>query len=380
MPNLLASVISDAHANSRERKEDAFFALDQFFDYTLEHDPPWCLLLGDMLDEQRNLPEPINFYHRWFDRLERKEIGVGAIQGQHEACDEETWLGGHHWVQHLHRQMILVGDYHVYGLDFTPADKLQAELADIPNHADILLAHQVWADFMGDIAKPQGSFADVPHVKFLFTGDYHKTVIQGFVGKDGQLIKVVSPGSTHMRAINEPPDKYFITFWDNGAVKKVKLKSRPVMNWSPMATSEELEAFLAEFDKTLEATLAENPDLPESLQKPMLRITYASRLEDAPRRIKRKVDGRALLYWDEVPSQERQDARKAAVQAVKTGGGLTPAAVLPTLVNPKKKPEVYALLTRLLDAGEKSHDVDAELARFMAEFMSAAEKKEEVAA
>ncbi len=135
--------------------------------------------------------------------LLRNKIKVFFTQGQHE-YQEIPWALLATGCQHVHKQAFQICGVNFYGLDYMPEAELQEAIKQIPPETTVMVMHQVWSDFMGDIAKPQGSFADLPaHVKLLITGDFHET--HNFTTDAG--LTVLSPGSSHLRSIqNHEPD------------------------------------------------------------------------------------------------------------------------------------------------------------------------------
>jgi len=364
-------IFADAHAqvsawSGRSITGDAEFALSQIAELAVAHRVASVEGLGDLIDQQRNRSAPPKMLERFAAKLHDAEIPFGFLQGQHEA-DTPPWLSSVPGAHHRNGQLFELGGIKLFGLDFHPQDRLQEALVAIPPDADVLLAHQCWSEWMGDVTNPQGEFAQVPHVGCVISGDKHQYILEQRQGADGQAMLVCSPGATCMQAINEPSVHYVLLLSDDGSIKKIKLKSRVFVDWDVMTTKEDLTRFGEQFESELTAAMqrAATLDLPEALMTPLLRVTYSHKLDDAMRRVARIVGSRAHLFWKEIPP-DRAEAEKRVIKT-KVGEAVTPLSVLPLEVD--KDSDAFALTSRLLG----TRDIDAakaELAKYRSEFLA----------
>jgi len=366
----VAVFFADSHIQERiwshrAIEGDAYHSFRQIVDYAIDRAVP-LIGAGDLIDRQRNTSDPIVFINKHMDRLESVSCPFMFVQGQHELQDR-PWFNTHRSPRHIHGKLVELGDFLIYGLDFQPAGNLQQALDRIPKGADILVAHQVWGDFMGDIAKPQGGFHDVPEVSMVFTGDYHQREERELRGKDGQAMKVVSPGSTCLQAINEPADKYFYVLYDDGEFEAVRLKTRPVVESGNLLSGSDLEDFIERWSSLSDELSAKADELPSEIAKPLLRVTYSYRLEGAQRRIQNVVGHDAHIFWKELPP-ERLDVSERRQRREQTGKPHTTtlAGRLDDYLEEVGKPAISADCHRLLQA----EDVDAELRRMREEALS----------
>lgn len=358
MPKYPGLFLADAHQTVGSKQIDAEFALDQVEQIAAEYGVEWVIACGDTIDKQRNRSRPIANTYRFITRLHERGIEFAFNEGQHDA-DEPPWFSGIESAVHLHRRSLDLCGINVYGLNYLPRGRLQQELDKIPKKTDLLVAHQVWADWMGDIALPQGSFADIPIVKAVVTGDFHQKLLQRNIrGKDGQKMTVVSPGALYQKAINEPPEHFVFLLNDKLEFESVKLRSRVFIDWERMITEEDVEQFVKRFDREWRKAMDEASarKLPAPLSKPMLRVTYAARLPDALRRIKNAVADRAIVFTKELPPETKES------KAVKKAGKaetVTPLTVLPDEVDPDKEPEVFNLVSGMLEAADPQLALEA---------------------
>jgi hypothetical protein len=361
MPKPIAVVFADAHLTRRTWKHrnitgDTDHAFLQIVDYACEHDLP-LIGAGDLIDRRVNEPHPIITLTRFLETLREHEQPLYYIQGQHEA-DETPWLSLGVTTRHLHRQRLEIAGVVCYGLDFQPADRLRGELDQIPADADVLIAHQVWGDFMGSVTLPQGEFADVPHVKLLVTGDFHQTVYRTDCrNREGRPLAVFSPGATCQMNIAEPDEHYFGVLWDDLSIHPVQLNSRQKLEFH-LTTEEDLERFLEDCPAELAGCqeFAAGRKLPESLRTPLWRLTYHHRLARVPERVQAVVGDQAHLFWKELPREPPPDA--PTLQPGQTQA-LTLEDRLPECLDKTKRPKTYELASRLLNAVDPELEAEA---------------------
>lgn len=360
-------LFADSHA--RDRRGDEQFALAQIGKAAKKHKVKRVILAGDGIDKQSNRSRAVTSMFRFIDRLEEAAIEFWFLQGQHD-WDEPPWPSAHRWAKHLHKRVVEMGELTAYGLDFQPYGKLQEEMAvinDAKLPVNFLIAHQTWGDWMGDIAVPQGEFVQVPGpITHLFTGDLHQKKLEKHKNADGDKMFVCSPGATCAQKIDEPHEHYYVLLGDDGIFRFEKLKSRVFIDWDVMVYLEDQERFMAEIEATLETALqkAVAEDYPEELQKPYLRVTYSHKLPDTVRRVEKAVSGRAILYFKEMPPEEKQASKTKQLKGSKEKA-VTPLSVLDQEVDKKEEPEVYELTARLL----QSTNYEDEFARWRSEFL-----------
>ena len=361
----VAVVTADTHIQKRTWNhkpifEDAYFGFCQIVDYAVEQELP-IIGAGDLINYRVNEPEPIVFLREQLKRLEDLGLKFYYIQGQHE-LDDTPWMQLGANAVHLHERLITVDycDLSICGLDYQPKDKFQEALDRLPS-AEVLVTHQVWSDFMGSITLPQGSFNDIPGpVETVITGDYHgETILDSYRGRDDQNLLVFNPGPTHMLKIDEDSPKHFGVLYSNASVQKFQLKTRK-FDYYLLSRKSEIEEFIENYPKYLEEVeeYATVNDLPEALQKPILRIGYPHRLSEDMRRIGKVVDNKAHLFWNEIPpTQEESVKNRNLVNVPVEGEALTLEGCLTEAVDSKKEPQTFKLAQRLLQADEKELEV-----------------------
>jgi hypothetical protein len=366
----LALLCSDTHV--RPRREDEKHAFRQIIDRAVKEKIP-IIAAGDLIDKQTNRAETITFLYKQLDRLGEAGQRFYFTQGQHD-YDFPAWLSAHPIAFHLHKEVIDFDEFVVYGLDWQPYGKLQEELAEIPDTVNFLVCHQVWSNWMGDIAAPQGSFEQIPgHITIVHTGDLHQWKLERQKNADGKKMLVVSCGATAQQKIDEPDTHNYALLYPDGKVERQRLNSRVMVDCSIINRLEDVEAFMADLEPLLEtaAQRAAAMELPDEMAKPYMRVTYSSKLPDTVRRVEKVVADRALLVFKQLLPPEKLDAYQKA-KKVEKGEAVTPLSVLSEEVSKDDKPGVYELVERLLTASDK----ELEFARWRSEFLGETSGKE----
>lgn len=331
---------------------DAYYGFEQAVDLAIAHKCDALVAAGDLLDIPRNRPGPINFLHQQISRLEAGNVRFEFIQGQpnHDQCDP-PWALGHPWARHIHKKtQTLTSGLTYYGIDFQPRGRLQEELSEIPAGTDLLVAHQAWADWMGDITNPQGEFAEIPVVPMVVTGDLHDYKMEKHRGKDGQEMTVCSPGATAIQAINEPEAKYVVAVNMEGQLGRIRLKSRRTMRATVIDDELALERFLDEGLILVKELIRKSAGfgLPGHLLKPLLAVPYCYDVPGVIRRIQQVFGEHCHLFFQEFrPDKTSTDAGMQSA-AAGVGEAATPLGLLDQEVDPVINPEANALLRRLL--------------------------------
>lgn len=347
-------VASDLHLSDRIWRHrlimgDSYHAWKQIIQIALDHEVDAVILAGDVLDAQANLAEPIRELIAGIRQLQEKKITVYYTQGQHE-YQRVPWLAAIPGTVWLHTaDLVSPEGWQIVGCDYQNREGLQTFLRSArATSADILVCHQVWAEFMGDVGKPQGAFTDIPeNVRVLITGDYHETIIQKY-----EDLIVISPGSTHFRSVSEPEDKSVVL------LSLASRKVAPVIKLIPLATRRRINITVRE-DSTFGTlkTLIGNGlsaaadyglanSLPAEVVRPLLWVTF-------------QPEQHNLLSWLQLQFTEcahcffRQRLNSGAeepdiLQHMDASERVNMLCCLDKVVDSKVSPEVYKLALALL--------------------------------
>jgi DNA repair exonuclease SbcCD nuclease subunit len=364
MSKPLALVASDLHLSPRTWRHrpivgDSYYAWEQIQDEAIRSEVGFVILAGDLLERQTNGSEPIIKLQQGIEKLGEQGIQTLFIQGQHE-YQEFPWASLSEHAHHLHPAGVEMGPFRVHGVDYQSKETFRRELEECSKlrSEDILVMHQVWLDWMGERALPQGSFSDVrelaPGLKTLITGDLHESRLE-----QHESLRVLSPGSTCMQSVAEPLKKYMFHLFedDQGDVlfESVELKSRPFVRME-MFGLPEVESLLAEIEEHFEVAFdyADANKLPEEICTPIFHFTYPHEVADQVHRIEKHLDGRAHIFWKEIPAVVEDDVY---TEAFKAGVSATMADMLHDTPYAVEIPDVLALAERLLAAPDATEEL-----------------------
>ena len=350
-------VTSDTHLSDKIWKHrpiegDSYHSWWQIINLTADLDCDAIVIAGDILDKQNNLSRAIEELMAGLRELDRREIEVYYNQGQHE-YQSVPWLSLDKKVTWLNDYTVQCGQLDMTGSDFLNNEGLQEYLKSSEvSEVEILVCHQVWLEFMGELCKPQGSFADIPdNVKYLITGDYHEHIYH----KYGNLT-VLSPGSTHLRSISEPEDKYVFTMDIPDEGGKVKIQSIPLYTRRKISIDTrsilEFKDFMdaIEVHLALSAEYAEDHSFEDNLKTPLMWLTFPQGDVDLCNKIMKLVAGRAHMFYKPVKQVTKESLEPVLLDHIEASDRVSMFNCLSNYIDVKKKPKTHDLATRLLEA------------------------------
>jgi hypothetical protein len=343
---------------------DAYCSFNQIVDYCITHRLP-LILGGDILEKKSNSARPIVKLCAGLSRMQAASVPVFYIQGNHEYDRNAPWLSVHPWPVHMHAARQDIQNISVYGLDWLPRGEIQTALAAVPTDTDILVTHQVWKDFMGELGRTECELTDVHHVQTVLAGDFHVTKTVESTNAQGQPIRMLSPGSTAMQDMGETPDKFFfVVGQQDGKIifEPQPLKTRRLISHK-VETQDALDelcagALAAQIAQQV-AYAAEQQFAPE-ITKPLVRIKFNKALPDAYLRVTTCVSDSAHLFCEAITEKMRP---KPAQLKTTTKDDLLDA--VEALLGEQTAP--YKLATALLVAEEPGKEIDVLFRKFMDE-------------
>lgn len=349
---------------------DAYYSFDQIVAYCIEHKLP-LIMGGDILEKKQNLARPIAKLCEGLTQMQAARVPVYYIQGNHEYDRNAPWLSVHPWPVHMHWGTFEINGVKVFGLDWLPrgteAGGIQHALTQIPYDTDILITHQVWKDFMGNVGRIECELTEVHRVQHVLAGDFHITKTVESVNAQGQPIRMLSPGSTAMQDIGETPEKFFFVVAKDADDKFVfqpqQLKTRPFLKYT-VETQEELDELCSGnlVQALTEAVeIAAAAGIPAHIQKPLVRIKFSKQLPDAWLRLTTAVADFAHVFCDPIAGNSSIKTTRA-VDTTKNDV----LSALETLLGANSV--AYKLAAAVYNAEEPAKEIDVLFQRHMEEF------------
>jgi hypothetical protein len=348
---------------------DAYYSFEQIIDYCIENNLP-LIMGGDILEKKQNLARPIAKLCEGLSLLHLHDVPVYYIQGNHEYDRNAPWLSVHPWPIHMHEKSFDIGGVKVVGFDWLPRGEIQEAFTRLPADTDILITHQVWKDFMGNVGRTECELTDVHHVQNILAGDFHVTKIVNGVNAQGQPIAMLSPGSTCMQDMGESSEKFFFVISRDTdgkiAFTPKKLKTRGVIQHI-VKDQESLDDLCAgKLVKDIHALIedAKTAGHHTDIQKPLVRVKFDKNLPDAYLRIVTCVGDIAHLFCEAItektttrPNVGRDFVKNDLLQAVAD------------LIGDDN--ESYKLAAALLAADDPGKEVDVVFQKYMSEELNA---------
>lgn len=350
---------------------DAYYSFSQIVSYCVVNRLP-LILGGDVLERKSNLSRPVQKLCEQLSLMQEARVPVYYIQGNHEYDRNAPWLSVHPWPVHLHKLSLpfyAITDkrIQVYGLDWLPRGEIQEAFKEVPAGTDVLITHQVWQDFMGSVGRTECSLPDVHNTQLVLSGDFHVTKTVNGINADGKQVEMLSPGSTCMQDMGEAPDKYFFVVGrdsDNRiCYESVQLKTRQLLKYV-VDTQEQLDdlcsgKLIEEIQTVIRSGQA--LDLPEHIQKPLVRVKFAKSIPDAYLRVVTLVGERAHLFCEALAAHDKSKSTSTAAAQDKTNLLLVVAELL------RGDDEAYKLAESLLKSTDPAREVDTLCAKFTQE-------------
>jgi len=311
---------------------------------------------GDLIDVKKPTPAVANFIRQQLDQAKDCGITFAFIQGQHELSRDVPWFSAmHSGTEHIDGALLYLSEtVPVYAIDWQPASKVADAIAEIPDEASIIVMHQVWKQFMGIQCAAEASFSQIPGTgKLLFTGDYHFNMDAVYDGRDDPL-RVISPGSTNIRAINEPGDKYFYVLYDNGEFEACSIPSR-LKQEVRVRDAQEVSDFCSNWPMLHQDMMDISATLPEELRYPLLWLKYPIDMPEAFTEIEKIVDGKAEIFRKEIAADRDESVVLSRIERdTAVSSGLL--SCLELLV--ERDSEDYGVLYELLTADDQAAALD----------------------
>lgn len=361
-------VASDLHLSDHIWKHrpifgDSYHSWKQIVQLALTLKVDAIILAGDILDKQTNQVNPIRELLAGLRELTDANIPIWFNQGQHE-YQANPWLELHtEGLTWLHTTDVTTPNgWTISGCDYQNETQLQSFLhSERAASADILVCHQVWKDFMGDVGKPQGKFDDIPdNVACLITGDYHEHIVR----KHNNML-VLSPGSTHLRSVAEPAAKevFLLTLGDvknrsaGIEVTNLSLHTRFCgrVSTQQFGASSRLNLTLAVDNAIADMLVAAETyakgltHFPQDLRTPIIQVAHRTDEHDLVNQITAKYETQAHLFFKPMATRT-EETDESILPYLDASDKVKMLDCLDNYVDKQQKPLVYDLALALLSS------------------------------
>lgn len=343
---------------------DAYYSFNQIIDYCINHGLQ-LILGGDVLEKKSNAARPIAQLCNGLSRMQAANLDVNYIQGNHEYDRNAPWLSVHKWSRHIHKQTVTINGVRVYGLDWLPRGEIQAAFKEVPEDTDILIVHQVWKDFMGNVGRTECDLFDVHHVRTVLAGDFHVTKTVTAANAQGQPIQMLSPGSICMQDCGEDPSKFFFVIYGDGngnfEFRPVPLKTRRFLDYrvEDQATLDDLCAEWLVRDINAARSEAMQAGHPLEIMKPIVRMKFDKRLPDAYIRLVTAVGDSAHVFCEALTNKYDADKRTGTRDGAKNDL----LSALADLLGDGT--DAYKLAASLLASEDATKELDVQFSKYM---------------
>ena len=323
----------------------------------------WCIkkklplyVLGDITDVRHPDAETVGVLMDIISDLEAADVPFLYLQGQHELNRTRPWASCHRHAFWLNKRDINVHGIILYGLDFQPQGELQKCLDEMPDDTDVLLAHQVWRERMGNLRTDEhrpaeGAFADVPHVHMVISGDFHAHKTTKHNGKGGQRMQCMSPGSTYYKTTDEDPKKYFYVLYNDLTFQSVPIPTRAVVR-DRVGTDEKLTGIIEKFTGTFKEVKPDDPD------KPIWYVEFRPTISNAMERLEQAAKDRAHIFLRPLKEKEPDVIDVDTVSVEEENGDRGSQVMEDFITRVCKSPAVDLTARRLSRAPNVREEVD----------------------
>lgn len=290
MMNVRILATADNHIGYRQyglvkRKNDMQDAFAAILDTAHKEGYDAITVSGDLLDSTRPPADVFKFLQKCQQVLVRKKIPCLVSMGNHDYSDPHwiSLVGGHakYGFQFLDNSSFDVNGVIVHGVPFTNKDGFD-QGRNIPDDVDVLLMHQTFqefASFPGDKMFTCEDLTEVP-ASVVVVGDIHVHEQFALQNSKGNVIHVLSPGSSEMMSSSEPGPKvaYSLEFKDGKYVKATDQLLQTRLIYRVTVKTEEDFQTMVKHLKSVEA------------EEPLVLLTFSTDVENVMPRLRTAVD------------------------------------------------------------------------------------------
>lgn len=277
---------------------DAEYSLAQIVDISIELGVP-LIAAGDLFDKKTTDSYSVVAASTQMSRMQAKRLPVYYVQGQHE-MSHPTWMSLFPTCINVHNEFFKIGNFNLFGYDYFVPTSVEDSYSRF-KEADILVTHQTWSELLpkhrSNLYCSYGLVASNIPYKAIISGDYHSHFVDKIHGSNCVF---VSPGSTCLQDLSEPPNKAVWVMTENMEFVSVPIRSRVLIN---VTINSENDLFVS-------ASLADKMvvgDLTNGIGKPILRIKYNTDIKNVYAAMNNAYKDKAYLDFKPIIEEEVTD-------------------------------------------------------------------------
>jgi DNA repair exonuclease SbcCD nuclease subunit len=333
---------------------DAYRAFDQVCLRAVEDAEVTSVFLGGDVFDRHPESCAMECFIRNVVRLKEANKPVYAIQGQHGKVrtrgrtDVVPWSSVHSWVRTLDKTPVLMlPKTYAVGIDNCGHEALKEALPHVSKKASVLFLHQMIKGGVPLIKDVQNWDLDpewVPeHIKLVLAGDLH--IPAEFPIPGGKLIY---NGSTCLRSIDEPEEKFYTLVDENLNIERVSIPSSRVFKRASIFN-----------DKSLQQALEAASKMPPLS---VLHVKYDPRLEGVEHKLRTANES---MYFKFIPSPVLSSVVGEAELALPEN--VSPAGFLDEFVDRNRNSALHSFLLQLITAPDERVTLESQRKEFLGE-------------
>ena len=269
-------------------KGDAEFSLSQIVDMAIGLKVP-LIAAGDLFDTKNPDSYSVNAVATHMARMRQAGLPVYYVQGQHEMATP-TWFSLFEGCHNVHDKHFEIGGVNFFGYDYFLPRSVEDSYSRF-KPADVLITHQVWSELLPFNGQEFCCSYNLvhEHVKYkaIVSGDYHSH----FKAPIGSSV-FVSPGSICLQDLKESCNKAAWVLTDDLGFTSAPYKTRRLIQCKVESDSD-LHTLVKMADSI------KSDDYPNGIGKPIIRVKYASTIDNVSAAVSSAFKGKA--YYDLSP-------------------------------------------------------------------------------
>jgi DNA repair exonuclease SbcCD nuclease subunit len=321
---------------------DSFLGYRSFLDVAARLQVP-AIIVGDLFDVAKPTPDMVRFHRECMDLCQRQHVPVYALQGNHDKQPGRSWASAtHDWPVYVGdgTPFRLSDDIQATALDYATLDEIEPLVRGV--RTPVLFLHQAVKQALGFEHAWNCDLDWIPEeVRLTVLGDIHQPL--DFVIGNGR--RACYTGAGHARDITQVTDKSVVVIHDDLTYTRVPIPSRQIQRFE-VRTQQDLDAAASWLSKAAVV----------GGLKPLAWLAASAEMAAscAELRSSEQTAGRALVVTERL-SEDVVESETVAATIV--DDDISPVAQLSKMVPQEKDPELFGLISELIDDRQNMMDI-----------------------